>query len=242
MLVRALVWGPAAVLLAALPAAVRLWRAGISFPDALMGNAALLCVPIMCAFVLGGVVHEAIGELPAGTPRRTAVGVSIWAAICFPVDAALGSVLQVSTHHRPLAGVTFAAMAFGVAIGAALVSLRTEPVLTRLFDRGGLRRIAVVAVGLAASAVLIALTAKGWHSLSTSARSCVIDGAVGLVFAGAGLRLPLRKGLWVAGLVAMVAIVAAGGQRLGSSGELAAAIGARAPLAWAMGAAVEIMH
>jgi hypothetical protein len=242
MLDRASVWGPPAALAAALPAATRLSREGFSFPDGLIGVAALLSVPVVLLIVSGGLLRQAFGDLETDNRLRVKVGLSIWAAICFSLDAALGTVLQSSTHHRALGGVTFAAMALGVAIASALVAWRIEAVTNGLVRRGTFWRGAVVGSGVAALAVLVAITAKAWSGLSQPARSCAIDSAIVLLAVGAGVWLPLRRRLWPFGLAGLVALIVIGALRVGSSDQLAAAIGARAPVAWAVGAAVGIMH
>jgi choline-sulfatase len=240
MLDRALFWGPLAAMVAALPAAVRLSRAGIPLPSALVGTFALLCVPIVLLIAAGSVAWRGLGDLEAENRRRVAAGVSIWAAICLPVDAALGAVLQASTHHRPLGGVTFAAMAMGVAVAAALIAWRSEAVLTGLFGRG-----AVAVAGVIVLAALVVMSAKAWSGLSDPARACVVDAAVALLAIGSGVFVPIGKGqsrgLRVVGIALLAAILAIGWLLVGSSDQLVAAIGARAPVAWAVGAAVGIM-
>jgi hypothetical protein len=244
MLDRALFWGPLAAMVAALPAAARLSRAGIPLPGAFMGTFALLCVPVVLLIAAGGVARRAFGDLEAENRRRVAAGVSLWAAICLPADAALGAVLQSSTHHRPLGGVTFAAIALGVGVATALIAWRSEAVLTGLLGRGGSWRGAVAA-GVIALAVLTVMTAKAWSGLSDPARVCVVDAASALLAIGAGVFVPIRKGqsrrLRVGALALLAAIVAIGWVLVGSSEQLVAAIGARAPLAWGIGAAVGIV-
>lgn len=243
MLDRALFWGPLAAMVAALPAAVRLSRAGIPLSSAFMATAALLCVPVVLLIAAGAVARRVFGELGAENRRRVAVGLAIWVAICFPVVATLGAVLQSSTHHRPLAGVTFAAMALGITVATALIAWRGETVLTGLLGRGGFWRGAVAAAGVVVLAALVAMTAKAWSGLSEPARACVVDGAVALLAIGSGVFVPVIEGqsrrLRVGGLALLAAILAIGW--LGSSQQLVAAIGARAPLAWGFGAAAGIM-
>jgi hypothetical protein len=245
MLDRALVWGPLAAMVAALPAAVRLSRAGIPLPSAFLGTFALLCVPVVVLIAAGSVARRVFGELEAEHRRRVAVGVSIWAAICLPVDAVLGAVLQSSTHHRPLAGVTFAAMALGVAVAAALIAWRSEAVLTGILERRGFWRGAVAVAGVIALAALVVMAATAWTGLSDPARACVVDAAVALLAIGSGVFVPIREGqsrrLRVGALAPLAAIAAIGWLLVGPSEQLVVAIGARAPLAWGIGAAAGIV-
>jgi hypothetical protein len=89
------------------------------------------------------------------------------------------------------------------------------------------------------------MTAKAWSGLSDPARVCVVDAAVALLAIGAGVFVPIREGqlrrLRVGALALLAAIVAIGWVLVGSSEHLIAAIGARAPLAWGIGAAVGIV-
>jgi hypothetical protein len=241
MLDRALFWGPLAAMVAAFPAAIRLSGGGIAFPDALIAVAAILCVPIIISIAAGGVVRREYGKLEADMQRRVELGLLIWAAMCLVTDAVLGTVLQSSTHHRPLAGVTFAVMALGVAIGSALVAWRCEAAVTGLIRRRGFRRYAVGApVFLVKFAILIAFL-SAVRLFSPAARSCWIDAVIALLAVGAGVYMPTRKRLWAVGLAAMAVVLAVGAQRLGSSDQLVAAIGARAPVAWAVGATAGIV-
>lgn len=50
--------------------------------------------------------------------------VAVWAAIAFPLWAALGGFLQANTHHRGLAGATFGVGAVVIGLAAGLVARR----------------------------------------------------------------------------------------------------------------------
>jgi hypothetical protein len=239
---RALFWGPIASLLASLPAALRLSRSGVSFPEALAGHAALLCVPVVALMTAGAVARAAAAELEAQTRRRIAVGFSIWAVLCLVMDASVGAVLQSSTHHRPLGGVTFAAVALCVGVACALAAWRIEAIATSLFRRRGLLRGATVAASVAASVGVAVLAARAWSGFSDQTRCCAVDVAAVASLVVAGPWLPSRRNLWAAGLAGLAVVLLVGGMRVGSSGGLAAAMGARAPLAWSIGATVGIMH
>jgi hypothetical protein len=242
MMDRALFWGPIATLAAALPAAMRLSQGGVPFSDAWTGVAALLCVPVVCLVAAGTVARRELGALSAESRRRVAVGISIWAAICCPVDALLGSVLQSSTHHRALGGVTFAAMALGVATAAAFVAWRAVIVLGQVAGR----RFAAVVGGVAVLAILLASTARAWPSFSHPARWCLVDAASAVVAMIAAVAVPMPnlgpRMTRPSGLALAVLVVAIGAWRLGSSGDLGAAIGARAPLASGIANAAGIAH
>jgi hypothetical protein len=202
----------------------------------------LLCAPMVLAIAIGRVVRRAVGELAADTRRSWALGLSVWAGVCFPVDAALGAVLQSSTHHRPLAGVTFAVMVLAVAIAAALIASRVVTVLRNVVRWRG---VVVSGVGVVLVAIA-AKTAMGWSGLSDPARACVVDSAVLLVGIVAAVFMPIQKGrssmIFGGGLVVFATILTIGWWRVGSFREMEVAIGTRAPLAWTVGAAVGIMH
>jgi hypothetical protein len=220
-LIAALVWAAIDV--------VRVGSAGAlaaEFP-ALFGSSALL---------LGVGVVSLRRARPFGDGiRAVAAGTGI---ASFPV-AMIAAVLQRSTHHRALGGVTFAFVA-AVVIAFAIAAAWRMLEVARRSTRGAsvVRALLVIASVLScgAAAALVLLGARGGRA--TPVMSGFVDGLIGAALLGLAAvparpleRLPRRVGA-----VAWLCVVVAGAAIAASDSALCAALAERAPVAFAIGA------
>src|SRR5262249_44685938 len=123
----------------------------------------------------------------AGVPLL--VGSSIWALASLPVTAVLGAMLKANTHHRALAGATFAVLALVVQIASALVAWRVTSLVLPRVRRSSKRTIAALGLG-GAGLVLFAITltsaalaqdAAPAASSAAALPALIVDGAFALV-------------------------------------------------------------
>jgi hypothetical protein len=119
-----LVTTPAAALAASVPAAVRLASEQAGFFECWFATAGLLCPLFALSIAAARGARRAARTMAPSLGVPFLVGVLIWALAAMPVTAVLGAVLKANTHHRALAGATFAALALVVHLGAALVAWR----------------------------------------------------------------------------------------------------------------------
>jgi hypothetical protein len=119
--------------------------------------AAWLVVPLALFIAAARLARRFIGELFPGTQRVLFVGVVAWIVLSFPIDALLGWVLKVTTHHRGLGGATFGALALGANLAAALLGWRLSVTLAR---RGGAVAGLLNACLALAMAVVVVLAAR----------------------------------------------------------------------------------
>src|SRR5688572_22620589 len=111
---------------AAVPAALRVSSTlpdGPSMPRVLVAIAGAFLVPMIAAIAI--MRGARVGLRAFGGPEATARGMGLvaWLVVGFFVLAAFGAALRATTHHHPLAGVTFAIGGGLAALGLSLVSL-----------------------------------------------------------------------------------------------------------------------
>lgn len=140
--------------------------------------------------------------------------------------ALLGALMKAHTHHRPLAGATYAVVGLVVALGALAVASRLT-VLTRS-DARTVARMAVIVVALLAGAVNL-LAFRRPASEPGVARA-LLDGLLlaGAVVIAARMNPRVRPSATIA-LLVWAAVVTAGAQAL-SDPTSAATAAERAPL------------
>jgi hypothetical protein len=117
-------------------------------------------------FLARGAAQSATTHLfgESGARLRT-FGIGLWLAALLVTLALFGSFLRATTHHRALAGVTYACGALVLGVAWALACARLVAMLRSVSER--VRRPAVVILGAAA---LVALLVLGVSFVSTVAK------------------------------------------------------------------------
>lgn len=159
-------------------------------------------------------------ERPSGA---VAVGVSVSLAV--PVLAVFGGVLKANTHHHALAGVTFAVVGLGVALGCVAAGARAGVVVRERVAPGRQRQVGIVALGVAALLCAALLASRALSSVDLLL-------ALGAGLAGALLGPRRGPGLVAAG--AFGVLVAAGLGLSVASPEVAREVHERGQLASAI--------
>lgn len=182
---------PLVAVMVALPTALRVSDG--SFFERWLAVAGLLAVPLAFFIAAARMARRSLGELLPESRRGLFVGVCVWAALSFPIHAALGLVLKATTHHRGLGGATFGALALGANLAAALVAWRFS---TSFAHRGGMLGRSL---NLCLVAVVVLLTAAGARAaLGAPGGLILLDGviAVAATLLAARWDAPERWGKW----------------------------------------------
>jgi hypothetical protein len=241
-----LITTPAAALALSAPAAVRLAGGQVGLLESWLGAAGLLCPLLALAIAAGRAARRSLRALAPskGTPLMAAIG--LWALASLPATALLGATLKANTHHRPLAGATFAALALVVHVAAAVVAWRVTVLVLPRVRRASTRT--AFAVVLAATALLLvvvtitggALAEDVKPEMTSAARIPIllVDGALAFAVTALASALDVPKGTsadlaWVGG-GALVFIMAIGLALTATSPALARRFDTRAPLSGAM--------
>jgi hypothetical protein len=195
--------------------------------------AAASLLPMVSAVVVLRGAREGLRVFGGPGAELRAYGVGLWAASLLVTLTVLGSVLRATTHHHALAGVTFAFVALGAAIGLALACVRVLAIL-----RAASPHVRGVVALVLAMGVFAALGAVGMRFLHAAAHEPGSAPAAGMVvdvlaFSLAAVfatrrSLASRRAVAVVGPPVAVAIAALGFSSLGD-GPLRAAIDERAP-------------
>jgi hypothetical protein len=119
-----LVGTPLAALFASVPAALRLANERAGFLECWFAAAGLLCPLLALSIAAARGARRAARTMAPSAGVPFLVGAALWALAALPATAVLGAVLKANTHHRALAGATFAVLALLVHLGAALVAWR----------------------------------------------------------------------------------------------------------------------
>lgn len=148
------------------------------------GVAGLLMVPLGLASLGGAFLRERENRdwiLPATT-----------IVISSPILAAFGALLKANTHHKALAGVTFALIAIGVILGSLAIGARIRQIFSG-------RAVAIGATALAAVVIFALL----WRGGATH----LLDILMAIIAVILGISLPIRPSKkW--GTVATIVVVA----------------------------------
>jgi hypothetical protein len=243
---------PAAALVASLPAAWRIAGEHVAPLEGWLATAGLLCPLVALLVAAARGARRAMGAMAPAGGLSPLVGTALWALASLPATAVVGAVLKANTHHRALAGATFAVLALFVHLGAALVAWRvTSLLLPRVRVRPPSARTVLALVLGAGALVLFAVTltsaalAEAPSPAPSSAASLpalLVDGAfvlfATLVAAAIDIPLDRRKDVAWLGAGALVFVAAVGLVFVGRSAALARAVVTRAPLAGAVVEAV----
>jgi hypothetical protein len=192
------------------------------------------------------VARRAVGTMAQAGGLSLLVGVALWALASLPATAILGAVLKANTHHRALAGATFATLALVVHVGAALVAWRITSLVVPRVRRPSPRTLAALALG-AGALVLFAVTLtgaaladapSGASGSAAAIPAMLVDGAL-LLFAtavAAAIDVPTKRRTdvsWLGG-GALVFVTAVGLVLVARSPALARALVGHAPVAGAV--------
>jgi len=242
----ALLATPAAALVVALPAAVRLSGQQVDPVEAWFAVAAFLCPMLAVSIVAARAARRGFSTLPRESRISMILGAGLWALASLPATAVLGAWLKTHTHHRGLGGATFALLALGVYAMTALMALRvTTGVISRV-RRDSTRGSFAFALGLAALVLLVAAAAEGARGGAGTAEpagaarvtALLVDGALAFIATAAAAALDLPAGRSSAasrlGAGAMVFVFAVGVALAARSPALVGALNDRAPLASAV--------
>jgi choline-sulfatase len=224
----ALLAAPAAALAVALPGALRLAGGHVGFLEAWLGAAGLMCPLLAVAVVTSRGARRALGTMEVQV-LPLVVGVALWVILAVPATAVLGAMLKANTHHRGLAGATFATFALTVHAGAALVAWRLTANLLPSVHPPAVRT--GVACGLGALAIGVAVWAVQGDSM-------LADGALAFIAVAVAARFDVPgttgRSSWL-GAGALVFVTSVGIAVTARSPSLAGAMTEKAPLAGAVG-------
>jgi hypothetical protein len=156
-------------------------------------------------------------ERPAGS---VAVGVAVSLAV--PVLAVFGALLKANTHHRALAGVTFAVVGLGVALGSVAAGARAAVIVRERLTGERQRAAGLVALGVAG---LLCVAVLGSRVLSSADLVLALGAGLG------GALLGPRRGPGLAAAGAFVVLIAAGVGVSVASPDVARAVHERGQLA-----------
>jgi len=208
----------AAVLACTLPATVRVSAGGGATegaPRVWMALAASALGPMACAIVVLRGAREGLRAFAGPGAGVRIFGATLGLSALLAGLSVFGSVLRAATHHRALAGVTFAMGGLGLTVVVAVVCRRVVFLLERA---GSMRRlIAEAALGLA---VATTLSWVGLRFAAAASRDPASSSAAGIVvdvlaFALAALfaarpSFAQRRGLALAGPAAALLIAVLG--------------------------------
>jgi hypothetical protein len=225
--------------IATLPATFRLENVGVCSPVGAW--ALLIATTVLPMTVLVVLVRRARGGFFAlgrpGEDRVALVALLGWASSTFATLVLLGAFLRAQTHHRALAGVTFAITSVVLTFGIALVWARLAAILLSGHRASRRATIAVVVLGLVVALASVQHYVIRVPSvlLLTSQRVKVVDGlafAMGALFAS-GRPFVNRRALALLGppLAAIAAVL--GVSSLLACSSLREALHGQAPaVAW----------
>ncbi|HKQ70290.1 MAG TPA: hypothetical protein VJT73_13165 [Polyangiaceae bacterium] len=233
----ALVAGPSAALLAAVPAALRVSAGHLGFFEALVAVAALTSLPYVA--LVGGARAGRVFcfKVLGGSGAKVLAGIAVFVLITLPVDAALGAALKATTHHRALGGATFAVLALVTNLVAALVSFRFVAEVSPAIARQPKGFSWVVGAALVAAIVLLALSAISIAGVLE--RAALLDGWLAL--AAIALALPVdidpswARSASLLGAAGLTLVLVLGLFLLSTSTDLRGEIRGQAPLGAALG-------
>jgi len=241
---------PAAALLASVAAAWRMAGEQVGFFESWFAAAGLLCPLLAVLIAATRAARRTVRTLAPGGATALLVGAALWALVSLPVTAVLGTLLKANTHHRALAGATFAVLALVVHVGAALFAWRITALVLPHVRRPAARTFVAMVLG-AGALVLFAVTltsaamAQDPSAASTSAAAIpalLVDGALVLVATGvaAMVEIPLKRRTDISWLGAgvLVFVTAVGLVLVMRSAALARAAVGRAPIVGAVAEAV----
>jgi hypothetical protein len=210
-------------------AALAAWPAALRFEPNLIWQAFAVCTA-GCALVMAPLSAALAGPPSTGRFRQAlTLGVLLAGLVLLP----FATLLKTSTHHRPLAGATFAVIAGLIVVGMSLFGARlitwasAQRLTLRMVARFGV--IALVALG--AAALLLGLM-QGLKSGGTY-RTGFFDALRVLGLATLAARVPLPRALLRRvrgfGLAAWLAVVTVG-VCLGRAPAMQAELVARCPV------------
>jgi hypothetical protein len=245
-----LVAAPAAALVAAAPAGFRLAGDRFGFVESWFAAAGLLCPLVVLLVAAARGARRAVRAMAPQTRMAIVAGAALWALVSLPATSVVGAVLKANTHHRALAGATFAVAALVVQLGATLVAWRITALVFPRLRRPAARTFVAFALG-AGALVLVAVSltraalaqdASGAASSAVDVTALLVDASFVFVASGAAalLRVPAERrsdAAWLGG-GALVFVTAVGLVLAGRSPSLARAVVVHAPLAGAFAGAV----
>lgn len=218
---------------ASLPTALRTAGSGGSLPEGLLAGTAVLLPLVVVAIGLARAAGRGFRGLTAArVPKGVSFAVALWIGLCVPTMALLGAVLESTTHHRGLGGLTFAVFGAVAVAGLAIVAQRVVGLGQALIARGVRPWVPVAVVAGLALLPLLAvgsqLARPGGGDGASAVRAAVVDGAIAIVAAllAASLHLPVsvERVARLAGVPAVAVVLLAGASRIESSPTLAKAM------------------
>jgi hypothetical protein len=243
-----LVAAPAAALVASTPAAFRLAGDRFGLLESWFAAAGLLCPLLVLLVAAARGARRAVRSMAPPARMTLVAGAAVWALMSLPATSVAGAVLKANTHHRALAGATFAVAALVVQLGAALVAWRITALLLPRLRRPAARTFVALALGAAALVLVAVSLTRAALAQDASAGSAVdvtallVDGA--FVFAAsvaaALLDVPTERrsdAAWLGG-GALMFVTAVGLVLASRSSSLARDLVVHAPLAGAVAEAV----
>jgi arylsulfatase A-like enzyme len=223
----------AVAIFASVPTALRTAGSGGSFLEGLVAGAAVL-LPLLAASL--GLARAAgrgfRGITGTPVPRAAVFAIALWIGLSVPAMAALGAVLKATTHHRGLAGATFAIFGAALVASLAVVAHRLVALGQALVARGVRPWLPIAATALVALVPLAVMAAPvagpGGGEGAGAVRAAVVDGAIAIVatllVTSLHLGASVARAARLAGVPLAVVVLIAGVARIESSPPLAKAM------------------
>ncbi len=235
----ALLAAPLVAFVVALPGALRLAGERVGLVEGWIGAAGLVCPMLAVGLVAARGARRALGATPS-IAVPLACGAALWVLIALPATTALGAVLKANTHHRGLAGATYAVFALVVHAFAALLAWRLTANVLPLVRSASARSALALALAGAALILLAFGVAKGAPPADAGGAggriaALLVDGAVALaaIALAAAVDFPSgsHAGTWKIGAALVVVLAIVGLWISVRSPSLVRGAQARAPLA-----------
>jgi hypothetical protein len=197
--------------------------------------------PAMAFVALLGAASLGLGGVVALVGRLRPLGGGVWAVLLGAATSATplavaGSVLQRTTHHRALGGVTFAVLAFALLLFASGVARRLVTIArSEHAARARVAKIVLVTGAAASVAGAVFALLPALRGSSGALGEWVLDGTTGVGLLGASILLAAseRFGRGRVGVILWIVAVGAGGAAAATNGSLRAVLLERAPAAFA---------
>lgn len=227
-----------AAAIAVVPAVLRVGRGATSGPSAAQAWPSLAAIALIAMVIAIPLLRQArVGLRAFAGPSASSrmLGFALWLFLLFAMLVPFGAVLRATTHQHALAGVTYALLATGLAVGLAIVCARFSSIVAARSDRTRRIVIVVMSVALLGCALLLGLRLSraltGAAAIPAAASAMCVDTlalAIAALFASRG-TFEGKRILAILGPPAAAILLFVGLSTLRSSSVLTGALAEHAP-------------